>query len=87
MFQRCFPITITSACIKWARDQIIDFNTHLAVQMADVNPGTPLWNECIAIVQDFTDTLAEEGVDFRDLAAEGLRGALGDDAIPVDGAA
>ncbi|KAL2869184.1 exocyst subunit EXO84 [Aspergillus lucknowensis] len=71
-YQQCFPSVMTSACIKWAKHHLDDFNVLLTRQLSSVQRGTTVWQKCLDIVHDQASLLAEVGVDFTDLVAKGL---------------
>lgn len=63
---------MTSACIKWAKEQLDGFNALLARQLYSVERGTSVWEKCMGIVLGHADMLAEVGVDFGDLVGKDL---------------
>ncbi|KAI1987588.1 exocyst complex component exo84 [Ophidiomyces ophidiicola] len=67
IYQHCFPSNMTSACIKWAKGHLDDFNATLSRQLSSVEPETQIWMKCMEIVDEHTATLSEVGVDFRNL--------------------
>ncbi|KAA8651281.1 hypothetical protein EYZ11_009189 [Aspergillus tanneri] len=72
IYQQCFPPVMTSACIKWAKQHLDDFNALLTRQLSSVQRGTTVWQKCIDIVHEQASHLSEVGVDFADLVASGL---------------
>ena len=78
VYQQCFPSSMVSASIKWAKEQLDDFNALLARQMFSVERGTSVWQECMDIVHEDAATLREVGVDFGDLVARGLESNVHD---------
>ncbi|KAL2783528.1 Cullin repeat-like-containing domain protein [Aspergillus keveii] len=71
-YQQCFPSVMTSACIKWAKHHLDNFNSLLTRQLSSVQRGTVVWEKCIEIVHEQASLLSEVGVDFTDLVAKGL---------------
>jgi hypothetical protein len=58
---------MSSACIRWAKAHLDDFNAVLSRQLSSVEPSTEIWQKCIEIVNDHAGMLAEVGVDFGDM--------------------
>ncbi|KAL2822953.1 Cullin repeat-like-containing domain protein [Aspergillus granulosus] len=71
-YQQCFPSVMTSACIKWAKHHLDNFNALLTRQLSSVQRGTTVWEKCIEIVHEQASLLSEVNVDFTDLVARGL---------------
>ena len=63
---------MASASIKWAKEQLDDFNALLTRQLDNVDRNTNAWQACMDIVYEHAATLREVGVDFGDLVARGL---------------
>lgn len=63
---------MTSACIKWAKGHLDDFNALLGRQLYSVERGTDVWEKCMDIVHEHAELLSEVGVDFGDLVARDL---------------
>lgn len=72
IYQQCFPGVMSSACIKWAKHHLDDFNALLTRQLSSVQRGTSVWQKCIDIVREYASLLTQVGVDFTDLVAKGL---------------
>lgn len=72
IYQQCFPPAMSSACIRWAKHHVDDFNALLTRQLGSFQRGTSLWQKCMDIVHKYAGLLAEVGVDFTDLAVKGL---------------
>lgn len=72
IYQQCFPTFMTSACIKWAKGHLDDFNELLARQLYSVERGTSVWEKCMSIVHEHAELLNEVGVDFADLIPKDL---------------
>ncbi|KAF1347788.1 hypothetical protein BDV97DRAFT_298472 [Delphinella strobiligena] len=71
-FSSSFPPASASAVVKWAKERIDDFNESLERQLSSVERGSPLWNDCIDVVQHQSEVLREVAVDFSGLIAKGL---------------
>lgn len=61
-----------SACIKWAKEHLDDFNVILVRQLSSVEAGSTVWQECMDMVQEHAVMLNEVGLDFRNLIGNGL---------------
>ena len=66
-YQSCFPPVLMSACVKWAKEQVDDFNRILARQLSSTEKGGPIWNECMDQAKEHARMLSEVGLDFRSL--------------------
>ena len=77
IYQQCFPTFMTSACIKWAKRHLDDFNALLGRQLYSVEPGTSTWESCMDIVREHASLLNEVGVDFEDLIARNFNAKNG----------
>lgn len=66
-FQGCFPQTMMSACVKWAKEEVEAFNVILARQLSGMEKGGKIWNECMDRAKTHAQMLAEVQLDFRDL--------------------
>lgn len=56
-----------SACVKWAKEHVDDFNIILARQLSSLNPENPAWRECMDRAHTHAQMLSEVGLDFKDL--------------------
>ena len=56
-----------SACVKWAKQRLDDFNHLLAKQLGSVRPGSETWRDCVGRAREHAGLMAEVGLDFRDL--------------------
>lgn len=72
IYQQCFPPVMSSACIKWAKEHLDEFNAALSRQLSSVQRDTGVWQDCMAIVDEQASILIEVGVDFKDLIASSL---------------
>jgi exocyst complex component 8 len=66
-FQQCFPLLLMSACVKWAKEQVDDFNTILARQLSSTEREGPVWTECMNQAQEHARMLSDVGLDFKSL--------------------
>ncbi|KAL4782126.1 Cullin repeat-like-containing domain protein [Aspergillus varians] len=80
IYQQCFPPAMTSACIKWAKQHLDEFNALLTRQLSSVHRGTTVWQKCLDVVHEQAGILTEVGVDFTDLVAKGLEMTEGEKA-------
>lgn len=69
---------MTSACIKWAKEHLDEFNATLVRQLSSVQRGTTVWKKCMDIVDEHANMLTEVGVDFKDLIGKGLEAVVAD---------
>lgn len=56
-----------SACVKWAKEHVDDFNILLARQLSSVDAGSQTWEACMECARQHASMLAEVGLDFKDL--------------------
>ncbi|CRG86580.1 Exocyst complex component exo84 [Talaromyces islandicus] len=88
IYQQCFPPVMSSACIKWAKEHLDEFNAALSRQLSSVQRDTGVWQDCMTIVDEQASMLIEVGVDFKDLIASGLENGHaqleGDNGEPGD---
>ncbi|KAK5165392.1 exocyst complex component exo84 [Saxophila tyrrhenica] len=71
-----FPPASGSAVVKWAKEQVDEFNMMLERQLSSVEQGSVLWQECIEVVKGQAGVLSEVGVDFRGVVARNVAGDL-----------
>lgn len=71
-YQNCFPPVMMSACVKWAKEHVDDFNVLLARQLSSVDVGSQTWEECMECTRQHASVLAEVGLDFKDLVGKGV---------------
>lgn len=62
-----------SACVKWAKEHIDQFNISLKRQLSSVEEGGNVWNECLRLAHEHAATLKDVGLDFTELVGSGLR--------------
>ncbi|KAH7353652.1 Cullin repeat-like-containing domain protein [Plectosphaerella cucumerina] len=74
-FQSCFPPTMMSACVKWAKEEVEAFNTILARQLSSTERDGSVWTECMERAQTHAMMLSEVGLDFRTLVGRELKGS------------
>lgn len=66
-FQMCFPPLLMSACVKWAKEQVLMFNSILARQLSSTERGGQAWTECMEQAQEHAKMLSYVGLDFKSL--------------------
>jgi hypothetical protein len=66
IFQNCFPLVMMSACVKWAKQHVDDFNVILLRQLSSVEKGSDTWKECMKRAKLHANMLSEAGLDFKD---------------------
>ncbi|KAF2829220.1 hypothetical protein CC86DRAFT_444362 [Ophiobolus disseminans] len=75
MFQKCFPQQLMSACVKWAKEHVDQFNILLKRQLSSVDEGGKLWTECMDLAHEQARTLKGVGLDFSELVGSGVQDA------------
>jgi exocyst complex component 8 len=73
-FQGCFPPTMMSACVKWAKEEVEAFNAILARQLSSTDPGGEVWKKCMDRAQEHAKMLSDVGLDFRNLVGKDIQG-------------
>jgi hypothetical protein len=76
IYQACFPMVMMSACVKWAKEHVDDFNAVLARQLSSVPKDSDTFNTCMERAHTHAAMLAEAGLDFKNLI-----GVHGDTAV------
>lgn len=66
-FQSCFPQTMMSACVKWAKEEVDAFNVILARQLSSTEKDGVVWQQCMDQAKTHAKMLEEVQLDFRDL--------------------
>ncbi|KAI0171759.1 Cullin repeat-like-containing domain protein [Hypoxylon sp. FL1284] len=66
-FQSCFPQSMMSACVKWAKEEVDAFNVILARQLSSTEKDGVVWQQCIDQSKTHAKMLEEVQLDFRDL--------------------
>ncbi|KAI1185048.1 serine/threonine-protein phosphatase pp2a catalytic subunit [Nemania serpens] len=69
-FQSCFPQAMTSACVKWAKEEVDAFNVILGRQLSSTEPGGEVWNQCMERAKLHAQVLEAVQLDFRDLVGK-----------------
>ncbi|KAJ5657327.1 uncharacterized protein N7484_000976 [Penicillium longicatenatum] len=72
IYQQCFPSSMSSSSIRWAKQHLDGFNALLSRQLSSVQRGTSIWDKCLEIVHEHAAHLNSVGIDFTDLVAQGL---------------
>jgi exocyst complex component 8 len=62
-----------SACVKWAKEHVDQFNILLKRQLSSVDEGGKLWTECMLLAHEHASMLKEVGLDFSELVGSGVR--------------
>ncbi|KAK0512303.1 hypothetical protein JMJ35_005431 [Cladonia borealis] len=84
-FQQCFPPSSMSACVKWAKDRLDEFNAALGRQLGSVRVGSETWTDCVGKAREHAGMMGEVGLDFVGLVGVGGRG-MGTQEGGVEGA-
>ncbi|KAK0643675.1 Cullin repeat-like-containing domain protein [Cercophora newfieldiana] len=82
-FQACFPLSMMSACVKWAKEEVDAFNAILARQLSSAEEGGEVWTQCMNRAQEHAKMLSEVGLDFRNLVGKDVRRESGAADTPV----
>jgi hypothetical protein len=72
-----------SACVKWAKEHVDQFNVLLKRQLSSVDEDGNVWNDCLRIAHDHAAMLKEVGLDFTELVGSGIREQDDDRQAPV----
>ncbi|KAI1386495.1 Cullin repeat-like-containing domain protein [Hypoxylon trugodes] len=81
-FQSCFPQTMMSACVKWAKEEVDAFNVILARQLSSTERDGTVWNQCMERAKTHAKMLEEVQLDFRDLVGRDVpQGTKSNDPI------
>src|ERR1700760_1058326 len=67
IFQACFPSSMLSACVKWAKGHVDDFDALLQRQLSSVDSDSETYRACMARAQEHAAMLGQVGMDFKDL--------------------
>lgn len=63
-----------SACVKWAKEEVEEFNVILARQLSSTERGGPVWTQCIERAKEHAKMLSEVGLDFTNLVGRDMDG-------------
>ena len=63
-FQACFPALMMSACVKWAREHVEEFNGVLKRQLMGVSVDSEVYKQCIDTSKGHAKAMSEVGLDF-----------------------
>ncbi|KAI1470629.1 Cullin repeat-like-containing domain protein [Daldinia caldariorum] len=74
-FQSCFPYTMMSACVKWAKEEVDAFNVILARQLSSTERDGVVWRQCMERAKLHAEMLSEVQLDFGDLVGREPQGA------------
>jgi hypothetical protein len=67
IFSVCFPTAMMSACVKWAKGHVDEFNQLLQRQLSSVDSESATYKECMERAMLHANMLEEVGLDFKDL--------------------
>ncbi len=76
-FQICFPPLLMSACVKWAKEQVDNFNAILARQLSSTPQVGEVWKKCMDQANEHAKMLSDVGLDFRGMIGRGTSGEDG----------
>ncbi len=66
-FHACFPATMMSACVNWAKEQVDAFNVILLRQLSNTDHGEKRWIESMNQAKDHAKMLSDVGLDFDNM--------------------
>ena len=72
IYQACFPQNTTSACVRWAKRHVDEFNALLARQVNRLPKENEERNACMDTVKAHAEMLGEVSIDFRNLVGQGV---------------
>ena len=61
-----------SACVRWAKDHVDEFNTILSRQLGGLDESSKVRKECLERAHQHAKMLTEVGLDFKDLIGKDL---------------
>lgn len=67
IYQQCFPLPTMSACVKWAKEHLDNFNKILVSQLSNVQRDSMTWRDSIKQAQEHAQMIDEVGLDFKGL--------------------
>ena len=70
-----------SACVRWAKERLDDFNEMLGRQLSSVVPESKTWVECLGRAREHAGMCGEVGLEFGELVRVG-RGSVVDVDAP-----
>jgi L-fucose mutarotase/ribose pyranase (RbsD/FucU family) len=71
-YQECFPQSMMSACVVWAKAELDKFNDALSRALSGVEKGGEVWTQGLERARELAGDLAEVGVDFEGMVGLGL---------------
>jgi hypothetical protein len=72
-----------SACVKWAKEHVDEFNSILARQLSSVEEGGQVWQKCMEQAHEHAAMLGEVGLDFKELVGRTTDAGLEEVKGPV----
>jgi exocyst complex component 8 len=78
IYQSCFPPVMMSACVKWAKEHVDNFNRILSRQLTSLDAESNVWRECMDQAHTHAALLAEVGLDFKDLIGKAVESEAGE---------
>ncbi|KAF2838966.1 hypothetical protein M501DRAFT_935411 [Patellaria atrata CBS 101060] len=72
VYSKCFPPVMTSASVKWAKEQVDEFNAILSRQLSSVRSGSDTWRDCMERAIAHASMLSDVGLDFKGLIGKGI---------------
>ena len=84
VYQQCFPPPMMSACVKWAKEMLDEFNEVLGKQLGSVIPESKTWVECLARAKEHAAMCGEVGLEFGELVRVGRGSVVLNDDVDRD---
>lgn len=66
-FQSCFPPSVMSTCVKWAKEEVEAFNRTLARQLSSTERDGEAWRKCMDQAREHAKMLSDVSLDFRNM--------------------
>ena len=63
---------MASACIRWAKGHVDDFNIVLRQQLGKLDAASEERRYCLETSREHATLLSDVGIDFRNLVGKGL---------------
>ena len=67
IYQNSFPTAMISVAVKWAKEQVENFNEQLERQMSGTDRNSRLWRTCMETTFKHASMLTEVGLNFNNM--------------------
>lgn len=71
-YEKCFPPSMMSACVVWAKDHLDGFNVALERALSGAERRGKVWQEGLARAREMSKGMDEVGLDFGGMVGRGL---------------